>query len=117
VTSILLILQLRKVAQFPNVLDATRIADEAYVGLKKISKSANPYETDIALFVSSESRSSDPTNHCIPVYEVLQVPDNKDLVILVMPFLRPYDDPRFDTVGEVLECYKQIIQVILFKKF
>jgi hypothetical protein len=84
------------------------------VALKKINKTKFPYETDIALFVSSESLSSDPENHCIPVYEVLQVPDNKDLVILVMPFLREYFDPRFDTVGEILECYRQILQVIIF---
>jgi len=103
-----------KVAWFSHVLDATRVADKSYVGLKKVNKASFPYETDIALFVSSEPLSSDPENHCIPVYEVLQVPDNNDLVILVMPFLRSYDDPRFDTVGEVMECYRQILQGLRF---
>jgi hypothetical protein len=97
--------------QFSNLLDATRIEDGSYVGLKRISKTRHPHETDIALFVSSEALSSDPTNHCIPVSEVLQVPDDKDLVIMIMPFLRPYDDPPFDTFGETVECYRQILEV------
>jgi hypothetical protein len=99
--------------QFTNLLDATSIVDGSYVGLKRISKTRHPYEADIAQFVSSEPLSSDPTNHCISVKEVLQVPDDDDLIILVMPFLRPYDDPPFDTVGETIECFRQILEVLL----
>jgi hypothetical protein len=98
--------------QYTNINDATRISDNSYVGMKKINKERFPYESEIALFVSSESLLSDPTNHCIPVYEVLQVPDDEKYIILVMPFVRPFDDPRFETCGEIIECFRQILEVI-----
>jgi hypothetical protein len=31
---------------------------------------------------------------------------------MVMPFLRPFDDPRFETFGETLECCRQVLEVI-----
>jgi hypothetical protein len=101
-------------SQYSNLLDATRIEDGSYVGLKKINKTRHPYEAELAVFVSSEPLSSDPTNHCIPVCEVLQVPDDDNFVILIMPFLRPFDDPPFDTFGETIECYRQILEVLYF---
>ena len=31
--------------------------------------------------------------------------------LMVLPVLRRYADPQFDTVGEAVDCYRQIIQV------
>jgi hypothetical protein len=92
-------------------LDATRISDGKFVYLKKISKSVHPYEAEIGLFFSSEAMASDHRNHCVPIYEVLQVPDDDDKLILVMPLLREYYDPRFDTVGEVVDFFRQVFEV------
>jgi hypothetical protein len=66
---------------------------------------------DIGRFLSSEPLASDPLNHCVPIYDVLQVPDDDDKVLLVMPLLRDYNSPRFDTFGEVLDFFKQIFEV------
>jgi hypothetical protein len=92
-------------------MDATRISDGATVALKMIFKSEHPYEVDISEFLSSEPLASESGNHCIPLYEVLEVPDNEDMLLLVMPFLRPYGDPRFETIGEAIEFFKQIFEV------
>jgi len=98
--------------KYPTLLDATRIADGRYVFLKVIKKSVHPYEADIGLFFSSETLASDPRNHCVPIYEVLQLPDDDDKIILVMPLLREYYNPRFDTVGEVVEFFRQVFEVL-----
>lgn len=93
------------------MLDATRISDDVYVMLKMIKPSVHPYEVDIATYLSSEPLKSEPTNHSVPVYEVLKVPDVEDRVILVMPLLRWYDRPRFQTVGESVDFFQQIFEV------
>ena len=55
--------------------------------------------------------ASDPRNHSVPIYEVLQLPDDDDKLILVMPLLKEYQIPRFDTIGEVVEFFRQIFEV------
>ena len=66
---------------------------------------------DIARFLSSEPLTSDPQNHCVPIYDVLLVPDEDDRILLVMPLLREYSSPRFDTFGEAVDFFKQIFEV------
>jgi len=97
-----------------QVLDATRISDGETVALKRISRKIHPYEVDISRMFSMEPLASDPRNHCVPIYEVLQVPDDSDIVLLVMPLLRSYNNPRFDTVGEAVEYFRQIIEGLQF---
>jgi hypothetical protein len=93
-------------------MDATRIADGKFVVLKITKKSKHPFEADIGSFFSTIPLANDPSNHCVPTLEVLQVPDDEDRLLLVMPLLRRYDDPRFDTFGEVLEFFRQIFEVL-----
>ncbi|OCH90194.1 hypothetical protein OBBRIDRAFT_826068 [Obba rivulosa] len=97
-----------------RVLDAVRTSDGAMVSLKQISQSDHPYETEISMYLSSSQRGSDPRNHCVPVYEVLDVPDDPDMKLLVMPLLRPYDDPPLETVGEAVEFFRQIFEGLQF---
>jgi hypothetical protein len=95
------------------------VKDGASVSLKKISKSLHPYEADIARFFSIEPSASDPRNFSVPVLSTLQPPDDEDTVILVMPLLHRYDEPRFDTFGEVIHFFGQIfqVQVLTFRLF
>src|ERR1700685_161412 len=74
-----------------TIIDAMRMADGEIVTLKKIDKSIHPYEADIALYFSSEPQRSDPHNHCVPIYEVLSVPNDPDKIILVTPMFRKFD--------------------------
>ncbi|KZT29111.1 hypothetical protein NEOLEDRAFT_1057150 [Neolentinus lepideus HHB14362 ss-1] len=96
------------------MLDATRMSDGSLVALKKVHKPSYPYEIAIALLFSSDALASDPRNHCIRIIEVLQVPDDEDFAILVMPYMRKYDLPRFDTFGEVVSFFIQAFEGLQF---
>ena len=79
-----------------------------------MSKSLHPSEATIAQFFSSEPLLSDPNNHCVPVYEILQVPEEDDHIIIVMPFLRKYHNPNFETIGEVVDFFSQALKGLQF---
>ena len=53
----------------------------------------------------------DPRNHCVPILDVLDDPADPATSFLVMPFLRNIDDPEFDTVGSILQCVSQLLEV------
>jgi hypothetical protein len=94
-----------------TICDATRISDGAYVTLKSISPSEHPHEIEISKFLSTKDLASDPHNHCIPIYDVLTVPDVNDRAILVMPLLRMCEDTPFQTFGESVDFMRQLIEV------
>ncbi|EIW83434.1 hypothetical protein CONPUDRAFT_102207 [Coniophora puteana RWD-64-598 SS2] len=101
-----------------RLLDAVRLSDGQFVMLKMIFESRHPHEVEIGQYLSSEPLASDPANHCVPLYEVLRVPhddaDDDIRLILVMPLLRTFDDPPFDTVGEVLDLCGQVFDGLKF---
>ena len=60
-----------------------------YVTLRRIDKSVHPYDVDIGHYFSSGTLTSDAANHrCVPIYEVITLQDDADIVILVVPLLR-----------------------------
>ena len=84
------------------------------VALKQLFEEDHPYEEDIARYLSSDPLSKDSRNHCVPLLDVLHPPfkdGDRNLRILVMPFLRPFDSPIFDTFGEAVECIRQLFEV------
>ena len=97
--------------QHPSIIDATRLADGETVVLKRVSRPRDPDEKDITAFLSSEPAKSHPRNHSVLLYEAFDVP-NTDISILVLPVLHRFDEPEFGTVGEVLECFRQVFEVI-----
>lgn len=99
---------------YGQIIDAVRIQDGASVALKKISKSLHPYEADIGKFFSTEPLASDPRNMCVPLLETLHPPDDEDTLLLVMPLLRRYDSPRFDTFGEAIHFFSTIFTGLQF---
>ena len=95
-------------------MDATRISTGEMVAMKRVSKSKHPYEKEIGEYFSTGPIAADPRNHCIPIYDVLEVPDRPNEDILVMPLLRRCNDPPFKTVGEVVDFVTQIFEVCPF---
>ena len=83
------------------------------VMIKRLKKSAHPYESSIGSLFSCSPYSEDRRNHCCPVLEVLDDPTDADLQLIVMPLLRNYKDPRFTTVGEVVEFFRQAFEVMV----
>lgn len=92
-------------------MDATVRSTGEMVALKRIRLNLHPYEREISEYFSTDVLAADPRNHCIPVYEVLEVPDDADMIILVMPFMRLWDlTPKFMTIGEVIDFLTQIFE-------
>jgi len=100
--------------RYGQVIDATRNSDGKVVTLKQITRAEHPYEVDIALYFSSEDLVLNPANHCVTIHDVLALDDDDDFVIIVMPLLRPYANPRFDTIGEAVECFRQLFEGLQF---
>ena len=97
--------------QITRVMDAVRNSDGEMVVLKHISISVHPNEVQIGQFLCSPPVSENPMNHCCPILHVLEDPMNADIRILVMPLLRRYRDPAFETVGEAVEFFRQAFEV------
>ncbi|KAJ6477866.1 hypothetical protein C8R47DRAFT_984613 [Mycena vitilis] len=95
-----------------DLAEAVRESDGARVMLKALKRDC--HEVQIARFFSDSSRSSNPRNHCVPLYDVLEPPLYPRRQIMVMPLLREFRDPPFDTVGEVIECFRQLIEGVQF---
>ncbi|KAI0258489.1 kinase-like domain-containing protein [Gloeopeniophorella convolvens] len=94
-------------------LDAIRTQDGAFVLLKKFSPSIGPHELDLNTYLSSSECSTNPHNHCAPLLDIVQLP-NEDQKLMVFPLLRPFDDPPFETRGEVVAFITQIFEGVHF---
>ncbi|KAJ6538868.1 hypothetical protein DFH09DRAFT_1090301 [Mycena vulgaris] len=75
-----------------RVIDVIRISDGAFVSLKPIDSTIHPDETSIGLWFSEEPQAPDPSNHCVPIGGVLDVPGAPTKRIIIMPFLSSYDN-------------------------
>ncbi|KIK41256.1 hypothetical protein CY34DRAFT_13149 [Suillus luteus UH-Slu-Lm8-n1] len=107
-------LLLVKMARFWNrIIDATRMSDGLHLSLKVVNKSEFPHEVVIGQYFMMEQSAPHPQNHCVPFLDVLQVPDESDKEIIVMPLLLDFTRPRFDTFGEVVECLRQLFEGLL----
>jgi len=96
-----------------HTMDATRKSDGTFVALKRVERDKHPFEEEIAEFLQSDELASDRRNHCVKVVETLELPDHNN-IILVMPLLRGYDDPMFQTVGELIDCLQQLFEGLQF---
>ncbi|KAH7904082.1 hypothetical protein BJ138DRAFT_1073715 [Hygrophoropsis aurantiaca] len=99
---------------YKHLVDATRISDGMFVVLKIVKRSRHPYEADIGTLFMSKPLVFDSANHCVPIYDTLNVPEDDDRIILVMPLLRGYSEPPFDTIGEVVGCIQQLFEGLKF---
>lgn len=92
-------------------MDAIRMSDNRVVSIKRIKKSDHPQEEEIIRYFSTNSLATDPSNHSVPVYEVLQSPFMENIQFLVMPYLIRIYDVKFATLGETVECLRQLFEV------
>lgn len=95
-----------------NVIDAIRLSDGLGVSVKTTPNDSQ--EVAIATFVSSLDLLDDPSNHCVKLLEVLPDPLHADRSLMIMPYLRPFDDPEFGAIGEVVDFVKQTLEGICF---
>jgi hypothetical protein len=95
------------------IMDAVRIADNLPVILKRSRLSLNAYELDSTVGLLQWSAASDPDNHCMRIHGVVPVPNDPESIILVLPRLRAWDDPGFETIGEAVDFFRQIFEVCI----
>ncbi|KAG1785388.1 uncharacterized protein HD556DRAFT_1422979 [Suillus plorans] len=97
-----------------QIASATRTSDGAQVVLKRTQQSLHPYEVEVGRFLTSEPLRRQRENHCVEMLDVLQVPNEVDETILVLPLLRPFDDPPFETIGEIIDFALQVFEGLQF---
>jgi hypothetical protein len=91
------------------VIDARRVKDDVKVILKWAPTTTQ--ELPIALYLSSEALLSDPRNCAVRILDVMLLPGDDEWALLVMPYLRQFDDPRFQFRAECVEFLRQSLQV------
>ncbi|EPQ58920.1 hypothetical protein GLOTRDRAFT_35157 [Gloeophyllum trabeum ATCC 11539] len=94
--------------RIPQILDAKR--KDGTVVILKHTKRSTP-EIGIASFLSSEQYRHDPRNHCVPILDVFHDLLEPDKAFMVMPLLRPFNDPEFGAIGEVFDFVAQTLEV------
>ena len=92
-------------------MDALRVKDNTRVFLKRIPKDSD--EVEITSLFSSEEKIGDPCNHCVPVLDYFEDERLPECGILVTPLLRPFDEPAFVSIDEVVEFVRQTLEVRL----
>lgn len=99
---------LTNTTQYYQVIDATRTSTSELVAIKSFLTDTDRQELEIAQFFST---IEDPTNHCVTVHQILPDPFNPRLAFMVMPYLRPCDDPDWSTLGDVVDFVGQTLEV------
>jgi len=96
-------------------MDATRKRDGKQVMIKKVipDSEEGSQELRIAQFFSSPQLAKDPRNHCVPLLDVIEIPITGQK-LMVMPFLRPFNNPHFQTFGEFAAFFIQICEGLKF---
>ncbi|KAF6746149.1 kinase-like domain-containing protein [Ephemerocybe angulata] len=102
------------VTQHGQLCDALRISDGSQVMMKTVDTATYPYEVPLMEYLNQEPQKSDRTNHTVPLIDVLYPPDEPSRRIIAMPVCRMWDSPDFDTVGEVVDCIRQLIEGVQF---
>ncbi|TDL23964.1 kinase-like protein [Rickenella mellea] len=95
-----------------QIIDATRIKDGKAVVIKRITNGAE--EIRVSTFFSTPERLKDRRNHCVPILDHFQDRTQHDLSFIVMPLLRKFDDPPFQSAGEVIEFMRQLLEGLEF---
>ena len=93
-------------------MDATRISDNKLVYIKRVATDGD--ELKIALLLNSEPLKQDPRNHCAHVLDHFQDPEDSTMTYMVMPFLRPLDDPAMNLVDDVVVFVDQMLEARTF---
>lgn len=68
-------------------------------------------ESRIAQMLSTKELRADPRNHCVPIIEVIDDPEDDSVSYVVMPLLRNADTPPFQFVKEIMDFVDQTLEV------
>ncbi|KAH9924130.1 hypothetical protein B0H21DRAFT_765006 [Amylocystis lapponica] len=94
-----------------HIIDAIK-QDGTAVSIKAVERDGE--EVRIARYLSSPDILPHPMNHCVPIVDVLDDPFDGKTSLLVMPYLRPWNDPEFSAFGEVVDFVSQTLEGLCF---
>ncbi|KAH7887371.1 kinase-like domain-containing protein [Phlebopus sp. FC_14] len=97
----------------PYCLDATRLGDTP-VFIKKVDRREHPAEAEIALFLCSPALLLDSYNHSVRILDSFSDKKEPEILYLVMPLLRRFNDPPFTIIKESVEFVDQTLQGLTF---
>ncbi|GBE85432.1 hypothetical protein SCP_0706190 [Sparassis crispa] len=95
-----------------HVIDATRREDGVLVSIKTVERDSE--EVRIASYLSRPEVSSHHLNHCVHVLDIFPDPFDHNAAFMVMPYLRPFNNPEFGAIGEVTEFVRQTLEGLCF---
>ncbi|TEB29036.1 hypothetical protein FA13DRAFT_1690318 [Coprinellus micaceus] len=98
----------------PNITHATHLKTGQYVVIKRIESDEDSTELDVMAFLTAEERAGDPRNHCVRALGILDHPSDPQVQFVILPLLRKFDDPPFETIGEVVDFVGQVLEGIEF---
>lgn len=94
-------------------MDATHASDGNRVMIKVVSRVDN--EISIARYLTRNDLLRDPMNHCVPIFDAFDDPIDPSRSLMVMKYLRPFNDPEFRAVGEVIDFIHQTLEVRFYR--
>ena len=97
------------------LLDATEDGEGGKnVFIKRVDRRTHPHEIKIASCLGSAESHRDRRNHCVPILTVFSDDQDPWYQYIVMPILRPFNEPNFTSFGEVADFVNQTLEVRLF---
>ena len=81
--------------KYINLIDARQVENDVKVTIKRVLMWTE--EIPIACYLSSETLLLHLRNCTVPILDVIPLPDDDELVLLVMPYLWTFDDPPFQS--------------------
>lgn len=89
---------------------ATRLSDGEYVTLKIVKAAAE--ELPLMTRLNLPEERAKRANHSVPLLDVLTMPEDDTVVIIVIPLLyEMWSYPPWETRGEVLAAIQSILEV------
>ena len=99
-------------------MDAVHVKHNRVICIKMIGKKTNELEIGRYLVPDSSHSPQSPRDHCVPILDAFQ--DTVFPVVvsyIVMPLLRPFDNPEFGAIGEVIDFITQVLEVHQYLSF
>ena len=80
-------------------MEGAHLRNSRRVMLRTVPPEEGPREPQNDRMFSSGEITTTSRNHCVPQLDVMTSP-NLGQHLMAMPFLHPFDNPRFQTLGE-----------------
>ncbi|KAJ1304253.1 hypothetical protein OPQ81_005414 [Rhizoctonia solani] len=97
-----------------KIMDAVRVVDGKRIIIKVFDTRITPNELPILQYLSDEHLQSNPSNHCTFALDSFPVPANEGWVFVVMETYYPIYIVPFETIGEVVELTRQLLEGLVF---